>query len=320
TTFVIVVLVVVVSPFSPFFLLQRADGRITRIEEYLDIESMSSPSETLGLNDSLTHMTQDQDDHHDSSSSSSEDDEDVIRPKHSASRRDPQSKTQVPPTSFDSYIPDKAKGKGEEKERYTELLHTCISARDSQFCSRAKRKQLTNATFQNGIDGEFKGTVRRRPKSITSSNTRTIGLRHCHGYRAAPPAVEPSRPSELNGSRKGYIHLRAQTRSADLPLPLIGPLIATITTTISRFLFCRQIRQVSTYHTQRRQEPVYRGAPINLSNDDNPSPCSKAKRGNNSRETSKSSPKRSCSNEDDGSPTKPAWWTSQKRNNGRFSR
>jgi len=69
--------------------LQRADGRITRIEEYLDIESMSSPSEILGFNDSLTHMTQDQDDHHDSSSSSSEDDEDVIRPKHSASRRGP---------------------------------------------------------------------------------------------------------------------------------------------------------------------------------------------------------------------------------------
>ncbi|KAG9668385.1 hypothetical protein KCU87_g8608, partial [Aureobasidium melanogenum] len=94
-------------------------------------------------------MTQDQDDHHDSSSSSSEDDEDVIRPKHSASQRDPQSKTE---------IPDKGKGKGEEKE------------------SRAKRKQLNNATFQNGINGEFK---------------------------AAPPAVEPSRPSELNGSRKG---------------------------------------------------------------------------------------------------------------------
>lgn len=54
---------------------------------------MSSPSEILGFNDSLTHMTQDQDDHHDSSSSSSEDDEDVIRPKHSASQRDPQSKT-----------------------------------------------------------------------------------------------------------------------------------------------------------------------------------------------------------------------------------
>ncbi|KAH0173629.1 MAG: Sec23/Sec24 family protein [Aureobasidium pullulans] len=99
-------------------------------------------------------MTQDQDDHHDSSSSSSEDDEDVIRPKHSASQRDPQSKTE---------IPDKGKGKGEEKE------------------SRAKRKQLNNATFQNGINGEFnifshpRGTVRRRPKSITSSNTRTIG-------------------------------------------------------------------------------------------------------------------------------------------------
>ncbi|THY36578.1 hypothetical protein D6C99_10114 [Aureobasidium pullulans] len=163
-------------------------------------------------------MTQDQDDHHDSSSSSSEDDEDVIRPKHSASRRDPQSKTE---------IPDKGKGKGEEKESPAPTAH-------------------------------------RAPDSD-----------HNNDYQTAPLLASVNDHQE-------------------------EPSRAPITRSAARSL-CIEV------------------TPINLSNDDDPSPFSKAKRGNNSRETGKSSPKRSCSNEDDGSPTKPAWWTSQKRNNGRFS-
>ncbi|THX56463.1 hypothetical protein D6D06_04318 [Aureobasidium pullulans] len=111
---------------------QRLEHRIKRIEERLEIEN--------------------QDDHHDSSSSSSLGDEDVIRPEKSASQHAPQSETEVPD-----------KGKGKEKERYTKLLHTTISSRDSQYYRRAKPKKL-----------EVKTT---------------------------PAAVETSRPSELNGSR-----------------------------------------------------------------------------------------------------------------------
>ncbi|THV67949.1 hypothetical protein D6D29_10240, partial [Aureobasidium pullulans] len=306
TTFVIVVVVVVVSPFSPFFLLQRADGRITRIEEYLDIESMSSPSGILGSNDSLTHMTQDQDDHHDSSSSSSEDDEDVIRPKHSASRRDPQSKTSSADINS-ARFPTREREK-EKRRRGTRNFYTHASQLETH--SPAAAQSASSSTMPPSR------------MSITSSNTRTVGLRHCHGYGAAPPAVETSRPSELNGSRKGYIHLRAQTR----PAPTAHR--APDSDHNNDYQTAPLLASVNDHQEEPSRAPITRSAarslcievtPINLSNDDDPSPFSKAKRGNNSRETGKSSPKRSCSNEDDGSPTKPAWWTSQKRNNGRFS-
>ncbi|THZ78736.1 hypothetical protein D6C85_00862 [Aureobasidium pullulans] len=203
-------------------------------------------------------------DDHHDSSSSSSLDEDVIRREKPASQRVPQSETEVS---------DKGKG----KEKYTKLPHTNILARDSQFCRRAKPKKLDNVTFESGINGEFKTT---------------------------PAAVEPSRPSELNGSRTRPAPIahgapNDDDDNDDETAPLLAP--------------------VSDHHEEPSRTHITRSAarnlgldilPVNMDDADrNPSPYSKAKRGKRGKR----------SHENDGSPAKPAW-LSQKRSNGRFSK
>ncbi|THX16833.1 hypothetical protein D6D13_01124 [Aureobasidium pullulans] len=132
--------------------------------------------------------------------------------------------------------------------------------------------------------------------------------------KTTPAAVETGRPSELNGSRTrpaptAHGAPNDDDDNDDETAPLLAP--------------------VNDHHEEPNRARITRSAarslgievpPSNLSNEnDNPSPYSKAKRGNPSRETGKSNSKRNRSDEDDGSPAKPAW-LSQKRNNGRFSR
>ncbi|THY32232.1 hypothetical protein D6D01_02657 [Aureobasidium pullulans] len=179
-------------------------------------------------------------------------------------------------------VPDK--GKGKEKE------------------SRAKAKKLDDITFESGIDGEV--NIFARPRGRVRKPLKTT-----------PAAVEPNRPSELNGSRS-----RPAPTAHRAPNDDDDDDNEDETTLL--------LAPVNDHQEEPSRAPITRSAarslgievpPISLIDHDNPSPYSKAKRGNPSRETGKSNQKRNRSNEYAYSAVKPAW-LSQKRDNGRFSK